>query len=222
MAARKTQMRWACSKNHLGHKQWLSRDGRFTITTDGWSRYSLDHKIGFRENRVGYYSSLGAAKSKAGVLRIDASSGARRASYGDMTRKDFAALAKSLSEIKSPAKRRAETNAWIPRLKAVNPRFDAARFRAAVEAGVGSGNAGHKPPSDSTWLHFVAPGHWKSYRGHPKGLKSTGQFIKIDGRDLPMYSGRAGLFLRTGYAGASRAKRRTPKRNSRGRFTRRG
>jgi hypothetical protein len=52
-----------------------------------------------------------------------------------MTRAHFMSIAQSLREIKSPAKRRAETDRWIPKLRAENPRFDESRFRAAVEQG---------------------------------------------------------------------------------------
>ena len=60
----------------------------------------------------------------------------RRSRFGDsgMTKKHFIEVAKTLSEIRSKPARAREIDRWIPMLKAQNPRFDAARFRSAVEA----------------------------------------------------------------------------------------
>lgn len=54
--------------------------------------------------------------------------------YGDiLTRRHFVQVAETIASISDPARRREETDRWVPMLKRENPRFDEARFRAYVE-----------------------------------------------------------------------------------------
>jgi hypothetical protein len=99
-----------------------------------------------------------------------------RSRYGDagLTRKHFQAIADTLSGIKSKEERERETDRWIPMLKQQNPRFDASRFRSAVEKGAAAhgnrrrhsryGNDGAAPAAPAPAAAVPAGNRYKKRR----------------------------------------------------------